>query len=119
MASCSTSAAPSASARDVLGRALTAVERGHLDFAQEWIASGASLFRVEKPAKPDPHLVAYFVLLDLATKKVLLVDHKNAELWLPAGGHVEPNEHPKETVRREIVEELGTIGSPFGQEVHE
>src|SRR5258705_6829064 len=30
-----------------------------------------------------------------------------ADLWLPSGGHVEPGEHPVETVRREVAEELG------------
>lgn len=38
--------------------------------------------------------------------KILLVDHKKAELWLPPGGHVEAGEDPKETVRREAKEEL-------------
>ena len=56
---------------------------------------------------PDPHLVSYFLLLDPKTNKVLLVDHKKASLWLPTGGHVELNEHPKETVEREVFEELG------------
>lgn len=40
---------------------------------------------------------------------MLLVDHKNAQLWLPPGGHVEPGEHPRDTVAREIREELGFI----------
>lgn len=76
-------------------------------FTQKWIASGAQLFRIAKPAMPDPHLVSYFVLVDKAANKVLLVDHKKAGLWLPPGGHVELNEHPRETVKREIQEELG------------
>ena len=38
---------------------------------------------------------------------VLLVDHIKAQLWLPSGGHVEPGEHPAETVVREAKEELG------------
>jgi 8-oxo-dGTP diphosphatase len=38
---------------------------------------------------------------------VLLVDHINAELWLPTGGHVDPDENPRETVKREAFEELG------------
>ena len=38
--------------------------------------------------------------------KLLLVDHKLAGLWLPSGGHVEPGEDPRETVVREIAEEL-------------
>jgi len=28
-------------------------------------------------------------------------------LWLPTGGHVEPGEHPVDTVCREVAEELG------------
>ncbi|MFI5343447.1 MAG: NUDIX domain-containing protein [Chlamydiales bacterium] len=51
-----------------------------------------------------------FLQLLLSTKRknniFNLVDHKKANLWLPAGGHVEPNEHPRETVKREILEEL-------------
>ncbi|MBM3193304.1 MAG: NUDIX domain-containing protein [Chlamydiae bacterium] len=82
------------------------LEKKHLLFAKEWIESGAGIFRMNKPATPDPHLVAYFLLLDEAEKKVLLVSHKKADLWLPAGGHVEPNEHPFDTVKREIQEEL-------------
>jgi 8-oxo-dGTP pyrophosphatase MutT (NUDIX family) len=38
---------------------------------------------------------------------VLLVDHKNARLWLPTGGHVEEGEDPRATVVRELKEELG------------
>ena len=38
---------------------------------------------------------------------MLLVDHRNAQLWLPSGGHVEPGEHPRATVVRELREELG------------
>jgi 8-oxo-dGTP pyrophosphatase MutT (NUDIX family) len=81
-------------------------EMEHLEFVQKWIATGAEIFRIAKPATPDPHLVSYFVLIDEAANKILLVDHKKAGLWLPPGGHVELNEHPKETVRREIFEEL-------------
>ena len=81
-------------------------EREHVSFVQNWIDSGTEIFRIAKPNIPDTHLVAYFLLVDTAGNKVLLVDHKKADLWLPAGGHVELNEHPKETVKREIREEL-------------
>lgn len=83
----------------------------NLQFASDWIDSGSGIFRLEKPAIPNPHLVAYFLLLDPLQKKVLFVDHKNAGLWLPAGGHVELNEHPKDTVKREVVEELSIEAS--------
>jgi len=83
------------------------VEAEHQARVLDWIASDAGLFRVSKPATPNPHLVAYFVVVDEEAEKVLLVDHKNAGLWLPTGGHVEPDEHPRATVIREAAEELG------------
>ena len=82
------------------------LEADHRLKALKWIDSGQGLFRLQKPATPDPHLVSYFVLFDPTTKKILLVDHKKAQLWLPSGGHVEPNEHPKTTAERECLEEL-------------
>ncbi|MCI5052088.1 MAG: NUDIX domain-containing protein [Simkaniaceae bacterium] len=81
-------------------------ERQDQAFVKEWIASGAEIFRREKPATPDVHLVSYFVPYDPIQNKVLLVHHKKALLWLPPGGHVDPGEHPKETARREMQEEL-------------
>lgn len=89
---------------------LDALEQQHLDDALMWVQSGAELCRITKPATPPKHLVAYFAVID--TGHILLVDHKNAQLWLPPGGHVEPGEHPRTTVAREIKEELGMI-PPF------
>jgi ADP-ribose pyrophosphatase YjhB (NUDIX family) len=86
-------------------RPLDDLERHHLADAVTWIESGAPLFRTQKPATPAKHLVSYFALL--AERQILLVDHKNAQLWLPTGGHVEPDEHPRMTVVRELREELG------------
>jgi 8-oxo-dGTP diphosphatase len=84
---------------------IDAVEREHLHNAVSWVESGAPLFRLTKPATPAKHLVAYFAVID--ERHILLVDHQNAQLWLPTGGHVEPNEDPRETVVRELKEELG------------
>jgi 8-oxo-dGTP diphosphatase len=81
-----------------------ALERAHQDDALAWIDSGAELCRLQKPATPPKHLVSYFVVVD--HDHVLLVDHKKAQLWLPTGGHVEPGEHPRVTVVRELAEEL-------------
>lgn len=83
------------------------LEAIHCQQTLTWIASGAPLFRVEKPATPPQHLVAYFALFDPIQQKLLLTDHKNAGLWLPNGGHVEVDEHPHTTVVRELGEELG------------
>lgn len=84
---------------------LDALERAHRDDTLAWIDSGVELCRVHKPATPPKHLVSYFALVD--QDNVLLVDHKKAQLWLPTGGHVEPGEHPRVTVARELAEELG------------
>ena len=40
---------------------------------------------------------------------VLIHWHKKINLWLPPGGHVEPNEDPVEAVLREIFEETGLV----------
>jgi 8-oxo-dGTP diphosphatase len=93
-----------------------ALERDHLCDALAWVESGAELFRIAKPATPPKHLVSYFAVVD--GEHILLVDHKNAQLWLPAGGHVEPLEHPRATVERELKEELGLRpGHPIGPPV--
>ena len=73
-----------------------------------WIDSGVELCRLEKPATPPQHLISYFVVTD--GDHVLLVDHINAELWLPTGGHVDPGEHPRDTALREAKEELSLDG---------
>lgn len=92
------------------------IELQHWSEAMAWVDSGAPLFRTAKPATPPQHLVSYFAVVD--GESILLVDHKNAQLWLPPGGHVEQDEHPRETVAREIREELGfapvhEIGPPL------
>ncbi len=91
------------------------IETIHLNRALAWLDSGAGLFRISKPDTPPMHLVSYFAVVD--DGHILLVDHKNANLWLPTGGHVEPDEHPRNTVIRELFEELGVhaaeeVGSP-------
>src|SRR5581483_3183809 len=82
------------------------IEAEHINDALRWIESGINIYRVEKPDKPPKHLVSYFVLIDPDRKSVLLVDHIKAQLWLPSGGHVDLGEDPKNTVIRELREEL-------------
>ncbi|HRW10749.1 MAG TPA: NUDIX domain-containing protein [Caldilineaceae bacterium] len=86
---------------------LDQIEAEHIATTLAWINSGAALFRTQKPATPPQHLVSYFVVVDWANRQLLLTDHKDAGLWLPSGGHVEPEEHPRDTVMREAQEELG------------
>jgi 8-oxo-dGTP diphosphatase len=97
-------------------RPLDALEQQHRSEALAWVDSGAPLFRTAKPATPPRHLVSYLAVID--GESLLLVDHKSAQLWLPPGGHVEPGEHPRDTVVRELREELGfapvhDIGPPL------
>jgi 8-oxo-dGTP diphosphatase len=86
-----------------------ALEQEHIADVLTWINSGAQLFRMQKPAVPPKHLVSYVVLLDKAKNKILLVKHNKANLWLPAGGHVELHEDPGSAAARELKEELGVI----------
>src|SRR4051794_28320066 len=82
-------------------------EADHRLDALDWLDSVTEIFRTAKPATPPKHLVAYCVLVDTDRQEILLVDHKDAERWLPTGGHVELDEHPADTASREIFEELG------------
>ncbi|HEY0692364.1 MAG TPA: NUDIX hydrolase [Kribbella sp.] len=86
---------------------LDELESEHRTQALRWLASTDDVFRRDKPSTPTPHLVSYVVLVDPSDGSCLLVDHLNAQLWLPPGGHVEPGEHPADTARREAQEELG------------
>ncbi|GAA2757395.1 NUDIX domain-containing protein [Actinopolymorpha rutila] len=87
-------------------------ERAHRQTTLDWLAGGAPAYRTAKPDVPDPHLVSYFVVLDEARRDLLLVAHRKAGLWLPPGGHVEPDEDPWETVVRECREELHVEAAP-------
>jgi 8-oxo-dGTP diphosphatase len=81
-------------------------EAEHRLAALAWIDGGSEIFRTAKPATPPQHLVSYCVLIDADREAVLLVDHRDAERWLPTGGHVEIGEHPADAASREILEEL-------------
>ena len=96
------------STRDMVARVdpLDEVETHHRADILGWIDSGEEIFRAAKPATPPKHLVSYCVLVDTNRRAVLLVDHRDAQLWLPTGGHVDPGEHPAAAARREIAEEL-------------
>ncbi len=87
-------------------KAFDDLESEHIKDALSWVDSAADLFRIKKPDVPPKHLVSYFVLIDPKQQKLLLVDHILAQLWLPTGGHVAIDEHPRETVVREAEEEL-------------
>jgi 8-oxo-dGTP diphosphatase len=86
--------------------------REHTREVLSWLAGTDDIYRRAKPLTPSPHLVSYFLLVDRQAGSVLLCDHRLSGLWLPTGGHVEPGEHPLDTVRREAMEELGVTAEP-------
>lgn len=94
------------------------VESQHQANVLAWLDSGEQIFRTAKPATPAKHLVSYCLLVDSETDHALLVDHRDAQRWLPTGGHVEPNEHPAVAAQREIAEEL-QIKPPFHSSIGE
>ena len=54
--------------------------------------------------------VATFVVrlvADSADAEILMLFHRKLKLWLPPGGHIEPNELPEEAAVREVLEETG------------
>lgn len=67
---------------------------------------------------PESHFCSYFAGYDPDAKKVFIGHHKKSGLWLFNGGHIDENESPIDTVKREMVEEWGVgvniekIGKP-------
>jgi 8-oxo-dGTP diphosphatase len=92
------------------------VEERHRADALAWLGATDDVFRRVKPATPPRHLVSYVVPRDPADGAVLLVAHRNAGLWLPPGGHVEPGEDCAVTAVRELAEELGLTGDRVAPE---
>lgn len=59
-----------------------------------------------KKENVESHFCVFFLPIHVPTKSIYLVHHKKANLWIPPGGHIEPNELPEQTVKREFYEEL-------------
>lgn len=52
------------------------------------------------------HFTATAFVID-SSHRTLLLWHKRLQRWMPPGGHVDPDETPEETARRECREETG------------
>ncbi|MFA5925867.1 MAG: NUDIX domain-containing protein [Parcubacteria group bacterium] len=89
------------------------IESGHISDALDWISSGAEIFKIKSPDVPPKHLVSFSVLVDPKENEILLLNHRKALLLLPSGGHLEKNELPFDTAKRELVEELGVEPKPM------
>lgn len=56
--------------------------------------------------------VAVFVL---HCEHVILHPHRKLGIWLPPGGHIEPNELPDDAAIREVAEEAGIVVELLGE----
>ena len=50
--------------------------------------------------------------------RVLLVNHRKLEMWLPIGGHIEPGEDPAQALAREAREEAGVDVEIVAETLH-
>jgi 8-oxo-dGTP pyrophosphatase MutT (NUDIX family) len=61
------------------------------------------------------HFTATAFIVD-SQNKTLLLWHKRLQRWMPPGGHVDDNETPEETARRECKEETNLDVEIIGEE---
>ncbi len=61
------------------------------------------------------HFTATAFVLD-SQGRTLLLWHKRLKRWMPPGGHVEPNEAPHDTAKRECKEETGLTVEIIGDD---
>jgi ADP-ribose pyrophosphatase YjhB (NUDIX family) len=59
---------------------------------------------IAQPALTRDFTVATFVVM---ADRILLLWHRKLQMWLPPGGHIEPNELPDDAAVREVAEEAG------------
>lgn len=62
---------------------------------------------VDKTKNLKRQFTATGYVVNPARTKILVVFHNKLKRWLPAGGHMEPNELPHEAALREVFEETG------------
>jgi ADP-ribose pyrophosphatase YjhB (NUDIX family) len=61
----------------------------------------------DRPA--DPGITRDFTVATFVVhgERILLLWHRKLQMWLPPGGHIEPNELPDDAAIREVAEEAG------------
>ncbi|MHA1984696.1 MAG: NUDIX domain-containing protein [Candidatus Hodarchaeales archaeon] len=63
--------------------------------------------------KQIKHFTATTYLYIKEIEKILMIWHPSLKSWISPGGHIEENESPEETARREIREEVGAENITF------
>lgn len=61
------------------------------------------------------HFTATAFIVD-SRQRTLLLWHKRLKRWMPAGGHLDPNETPDEAAKRECKEETGLDVEIIGEQ---
>ncbi|MBI4136673.1 NUDIX domain-containing protein [Candidatus Roizmanbacteria bacterium] len=64
--------------------------------------------KLVRDENPDDHFSTFFIPFVQKTKYVFMGDHIKSGVWLVPGGHIDRDEHPVDTIIREIKEELDT-----------
>lgn len=64
-----------------------------------------------KEDNPVDHICTFFLPIDIEKKQIYLCHHIKAQDWIPPGGHIDKDELPVETVKREVSEELNYSAS--------
>ncbi|MFH1253873.1 MAG: NUDIX hydrolase [bacterium] len=62
---------------------------------------------IEKTKNLKRDFTATGYVINPEKTKILVIFHNKLQKWLPAGGHMEPNELPHEAALREVFEETG------------
>jgi len=72
------------------------------EFVQR-LENGQGLIREENE---KDHFCVFFLPIHPPSKSIYLGRHIKADDWIPPGGHIEKGEHPFDTLKREMREEL-------------
>lgn len=83
---------------------LPRINKKTIDAALSYIDNSSQFV---KSVNPLHHFCTFFVPCDPKSKSIFLVRHRKAGDWIPPGGHIESDELPLQTVKREMSEELG------------
>lgn len=86
----------------------TPVDPNEVSFRKRMFDLGKKPRALERSHFDPGHFTVSAFVLSPERDGVLLIFHKKLSRWLQPGGHVEPSDaHPRDTARREILEEVG------------